>query len=296
MPSIARASLLPVRPTDPWTQRWLRTAPIRVVRKIAFNGLGLMPAAEMLHAQFQRSLNRRGRLFEESECSRLAALVPSVRRRFGVVIATYERPASCAAAVASVLCQEDADCLVVVVNDGGAVPALPVDDRVVIVSLSQHTGNLGLIRNVGIRLIAECVEMVAFLDDDNTWLQTHLAVHATVHGADRPTLSYSAVEVVDEHGYLVGFLDHRWSRAKLRHRNFVDANSVVVDATAASLFSRLHRANLSMRKEDWEYVYRQSRHLSVVSIDNVTVRYLRNPASYLTDHPIENRTMVINGD
>jgi hypothetical protein len=84
---------------------------------------------------------------------------------------------------------------------------------------------------------------------------------------------------------VIDVLDRPWSRPRLRHRNFVDANSLVVDAPVASLFSRLHRANLSMRKEDWEYVYRLSASLAVVRIGEVTVRYLRNPHSYLTDHP-----------
>ncbi len=280
-----RSAPLPVRPLQPWTQRWLRTAPVRGARKLAFNGLGLMPVAEALHGWLQGSLDRRGRRFEEEEARRLAPLIPPGSHAFGVVIATYDRSASCAAAVSSVLAQESADCMVVVVNDGGATPTLPADPRVTLVSLSQHTGNLGLVRNVGIRLIRDRVGLIGFLDDDNTWLPFHLRVHAAARSGRAPALTYSAVDVIDPTGSVVGTIDRPWSRRQLRHRNFVDANSIVVDAPSASLFSRLHRANLSMRKEDWEYVYRLSARLPVIHVPETTVRYLRNPASYLTDHP-----------
>jgi glycosyltransferase involved in cell wall biosynthesis len=259
--------------------------PVRAARKAAFDGLGLMPVAEAIQARLQRSLNRQGEAFEATEAGRLAAHVPNASYGFGAVIATYNRPALCAEAVASVLAQDVGDdCLVVVVNDGGSVPALPPSDRIVLVSLSQHTGNLGLVRNVGIRLIRDQVKLIGFLDDDNTWLPPHLRVHAEARRSSGPALSYSNVEMVDENGGGVGTLDRPWSRPGLRHRNFIDANSIVVDAPRASLFSRLHRANLSMRKEDWEYVYRLSADLPVVHVPTTTVRYLRNPASYLTDH------------
>jgi glycosyltransferase involved in cell wall biosynthesis len=276
---------LPVRPVQPWAQWWLRTTPVRALRKVAFNGLGLMPLAETVQARLQHRLDRAGQEFESAEARRLAPSLSPVHHRFGAVIATYDRPATCAEAVASVLAQRADDCTVIVVNDGGTIPSLPLHDRVACVTLSQHTGNLGLVRNVGIRLIRDHVDMIGFLDDDNTWLPGHLGAHADVRSGTGPTLSYSAVEVVNTAGTVIDVLDRPWSRPRLRHRNFVDANSLVVDAPVASLFSRLHRANLSMRKEDWEYVYRLSASLAVVRIGEVTVRYLRNPDSYLTDHP-----------
>jgi len=275
---------VPVRPVRPWSQHWLRMAPVRALRKVAFNGFGLMPAAEALQARLQSSIDGRGEAYEAVEAYRLAPSVPLGHHAFGAVIATYNRSTSCAEAVASVLDQDTGDGLVVVVNDGGAVPLLPDDERVVLVSLSQHTGNLGLVRNVGIRLIRDRVGLIGFLDDDNTWLPSHLRVHANARTPGTPALSYSGVEVVDTRGTVVDTLDRPWSRRQLRHRNFVDANSIVVDAQSVSLFSRLHRANLSMRKEDWEYVYRLSVRLPVIQIADITVRYLRNPASYLTDH------------
>ena len=110
---------------------------------------------ETAQARLQRRLDQAGIEYESAEARRLAPSIAPGHQRFGAVIATYDRPDTCAAAVASVLAQSVDDCTVIVVNDGGTIPALPAHERVTCVTLSQHTGNLGLVRNVGIRLIRQ---------------------------------------------------------------------------------------------------------------------------------------------
>ena len=49
----------------------------------------------------------------------------------------------------SALAQTVSDQLVVVVDDGGGLPELPRDGRVVAIRLTRNYGCLGMVRNVG---------------------------------------------------------------------------------------------------------------------------------------------------
>src|SRR6185503_7827314 len=99
-------------------------------------------------------------------------------------IATYRRPDGLVAAVRSALAQGIDDHLVVVVDDGGGLPDMPADPRVLTVALSRNYGCLGMVRNVGIRLTDS--RLLSFLDDDNTWRPDHLrlSLDAMAAGAD----------------------------------------------------------------------------------------------------------------
>ena len=115
------------------------------------------------------------RHLESTEVSRLAAGLSHRPEALVVtVIPTYRRPDSLLRAVRSALAQTVVDHVVVVVDDGGGLPAMPVHPRLVAVSLSKNMGIAGVVRNVGIRLSVS--EYVAFLDDDNEWAPEHLEV------------------------------------------------------------------------------------------------------------------------
>ena len=116
----------------------------------------------------------RHRRYEDAEVARLRRLLGIDVQRADVVtiIATYRRPDGLVAAVRSALAQGIDDHLVVVVDDGGGLPDLPTDPRVLAVSLSRNYGCLGMVRNVGIRLTDS--RLLSFLDDDNTWRPDHL--------------------------------------------------------------------------------------------------------------------------
>src|SRR6185295_1411465 len=96
---------------------------------------------------------RRHRRFEDAEVARLRSLLGTTPYADVVtVIATYRRPTGLVDAVRSALAQGLDDHLVVIVDDGGGLPELPPDRRIVAVSLDRNYGCLGMVRNVGIRL------------------------------------------------------------------------------------------------------------------------------------------------
>lgn len=198
-----------------------------------------------------------------------------------VVIPTFKRPAGLIRAVASALAQKSEDLLVIVVDDGGGLPELPDDSRLLAVSLRRNTATLGLVRNVGIDLADS--EFIAFLDDDNVWTPEHLA---TALGALRcdPALAavYTSVRRQWPDGSQLDILGEPFDRRKLRWKPFVDANSIVVRRAADRGFSVLPRTKFTHPKEDWEYVWRLSRRGRVAHVPEVTVLYTVNPDSYYT--------------
>ncbi|MGX7824065.1 glycosyltransferase family 2 protein [Actinokineospora sp. 24-640] len=219
------------------------------------------------------------RRFEDAEVARLRLDLPTPL--VTTVIPTYKRPATLPAAVESALAQTLADQLVVVVDDGGGLPALPADPRVVAVSLSRNTGVVGVVRNVGIRLTSS--PYLAFLDDDNTWRPDHLehALAALRSGAD---LTYSAVERHRADGTPVDVLSAPFDRHTLADGDpYVDTNGLVLRRDPQVLYSRLPRTKATLPKEDWEFVHRASRTRVVRHVPEPTVRYLVNPESYYTN-------------
>jgi glycosyltransferase involved in cell wall biosynthesis len=183
-------------------------------------------------------------------------------------------------AVESVLSQSMTDLVLIVVDDGAGLPPLPSDPRLVAVSLSRNTGQLGLVRNVGIRLTTS--DYVAFLDDDNTWHPDHLtfALDELQRGAD---MVYTAVERRWPDGRVLDVLSKPFDRRRLADESYIDANSLVVRRSRKVFFSRIPRDRSTLPKEDWEFVYRLSRRLKVRHVTAVTVHYLVNEESYYTD-------------
>ncbi len=208
--------------------------------------------------------------------ARLRAAIGDTHRADVVtIIATYRRPDGLAAAVRSALAQQVADHLVVVVDDGGGLGALPVDPRVVALSLSRNYGCLGMVRNVGIRLTESRV--LSFLDDDNTWRPDHLrlSLAALDAGAD---LSYTDLHRVRPDGTTFDVLSHPFDRRAMWLRSYVDSNALVLRRHRRVLFSRIPR-----QKEDWALVLRLSRRSVVAHVPQATVRYLVNPDSHYTE-------------
>ena len=221
-------------------------------------------------------------VYEHRELARLRRAVgPLPPARVATIVPTFRRPELLAAAVRSALAQTVTDQLVVVVDDGGGqLDGLPVDDRLVVVSLSRNTRRLGLVRNVGIRLTS--TRYVAFLDDDNEWRPDHLevAVQELENGAD---LVYTALERIRVDGSRLDILSRPFDRRSLVDESaFVDANSVVVRRPRRLRFSVIRRTKTMYPKEDLEFVLRMSRHLVVRHVAETTVRYLLHEASYFT--------------
>jgi glycosyltransferase involved in cell wall biosynthesis len=225
------------------------------------------------------------RRFENREVRRLAALQPEgpPTAMIAVVIPTFRRPHGLHHAVASVLGQTISDLVAIVVDDGGGLPPLPSDPRLVAVSLSRNIAVAGVVRNVGIRLTRS--EFVAFLDDDNTWRPDHLEVALS---RLRPAVGigpdavYTALRRLDPTGRQRDVLSVPFSRRAAADQWFLDTNAFVGRRSPSLHFSRLRRNADVMPREDWEMIFRYSRRHRVEHVPEPTVDYLVNPDSYWT--------------
>ncbi|GLZ38301.1 glycosyltransferase family 2 protein [Actinokineospora sp. NBRC 105648] len=264
------------------------TAPLKdrggvsaTVRRALRDAFGLWPMHE---AKNRITLGKRLpelRAFEDAQVARLRTAVGDRPETLvTTVMPTFKRPKLLPDAVESALAQTVTDQLVIVVDDGGGLPALPDDPRLVAVSLARNSAVLGLVRNVGIRLTRS--RYIAFLDDDNTWREDHLAHALTAlgRGAD---LVYSAVERRRADGTVLDVLSEPFDRKTMADDSpYVDSNSIVLRRSDDVLFSRLPRVKATLPKEDWEFVYRMAKTRVVAHVPEPTVRYLVNEASYYT--------------
>lgn len=109
---------------------------------------------------------------------------------FSVVIPTLNRQRLLDEAVDSVLRQSLQDLEMIVVDDGGSAPAqVRPDPRARVI---RHGRNLGIsaARNTGIE--ASSGRYVAFLDDDDTWLENRLEMAVEAHRRAPVALCWAA--------------------------------------------------------------------------------------------------------
>ena len=217
------------------------------------------------------------RIHEDREVARIRAMLGRVPFADVVtVIATYRRAEGLTAAVRSALDQTVTDHLVVVVDDGGGLPVLPDDERLLAISLARNYGCLGMVRNVGLRVTRS--RYIAFLDDDNTWTPQHLEVSLAAH-RDDVEVTYTALRRTRPDGTTQDVLSIPFDRATLRSGNPADSNALVFRRRPDVMFSRIPRL-----KEDWLLVRRLDRRgRRIVHVPVPTVHYLLNPDSYFTD-------------
>ena len=253
-------------------KRWIR------------NTLGIWPALEMRNRIVMAPYVPRWVRFENAEVERLGLLLGTVpTAKIACIIPTYKRPEGLISAINSILAQECRDFVIVVIDDGAGLPALPHDPRLFAVSLSRNCGIAGLVRNVGIRLSRS--EFIAFLDDDNVWTPDHLAVsvQALEQGAD---LIYTAVRRRRPDGSELDILSRPFNRRQFSDESsFVDTNAIVLRRFVNPFFSRIPRPRTMFPREDWEFVWRISAHARVKHVPVATVDYLVNPESYFTSWP-----------
>jgi glycosyltransferase involved in cell wall biosynthesis len=225
------------------------------------------------------------RRFENREVRRLAALQPEgpPTALVAVVIPTFRRPVGLRRAVASVLGQTISDLVAIVVDDGGGLPPLPSDPRLIPVSLSRNVAVAGVVRNVGIRLTRSI--FVAFLDDDNTWRPDHLEValaRLRPQVGIGPDAVYTALRRLDRAGRQQDVLSVPFNRRVAADQCFLDTSAFVGRRCRSLHFSRLRRNPEVLPKEDWEMIFRYSRRQRVEHVPESTVDYLVNPDSYWT--------------
>jgi glycosyltransferase involved in cell wall biosynthesis len=218
---------------------------------------------------------------ETREVARLRQTISPAKTsaRVACIVPTYKRPDRLIGAIQSILTQTFKDLVVIVVDDGGGLPPLPSDPRLVAVSLSKNLGIAGVVRNVGIRLSQS--EFIAFLDDDNTWHPEHLALCMDALAAEND-LVYTAVARHTLSGRKLDIVSAPFDRRTLINDAYVDTSAIVVRRGERVFFSRLPRGRHTLPGEDWEFVYRLSRSARVAHIPIVTVDYLVNPESFYT--------------
>ena len=253
------------------------------VRRFIRSSVGLWPALEIRNKVIGAGAAVGNRRFQAREVRRLRQLSDGqqFRARVLVVIPTYKRSKALVRAVDSALSQTYKDLTVVVVDDGGGLPDLRPDPRLIAVSLSRNSATLGLVRNVGTELVDS--EFIGFLDDDNVWTPDHVAT-AVAALADDPTLAavYTSIRRLRPDGSEMDVLGEPFNRDKLKEHTYVDANSIVVRRSSHLGFSVLPRDRSTLPKEDWEYVWRISRRGRVAHVPQVTVVYSLNLDSYFT--------------
>ena len=198
------------------------------------------------------------------------------------IVPTYCRPELLRKAVESALAQTVTDQVVIVVDDGGGMIDLALEDpRLRVVQLSRNTGVVGVVRNIGIRL--SCSQYLAFLDDDNTWIPEHLEAALAVH-SEAVTLTVAAIERVNPDGSVVDVVGHPFDANELRNEGtVVDSSAIVVRRGADVHFSRIRRSRRTLPGEDWELVYRLIKTRAHAFVPRQTVKYLVNPNSAYTD-------------
>ncbi len=259
------------------------TSVTKLLRRTVRRAIGLWPADEIRNKVIRTPGAVRFYRIERREIARLRRETGGRRARVTTVIPTYSRPERLPRAVASALRQDVDDHVVVVVDDGAGLPRLPSDPRLVAVSLAEHTGHSGLVRNIGLGIVDS--EYASFLDDDNEWRDNHLrvALAALDDGAD---LVYTALERYLPDGRLFDVLSQPFERRLLRERSFVDTNGIVVRRTRGVRFSRIRRGRGIKPPVDWEFVWRMSRRMRVVHLPVPTVVYAVHNGSYFSKWPV----------
>ena len=196
------------------------------------------------------------------------------------VIPTYERGDLVVAAVESALAQTVTDHRVIVVTDGGEPPQLPPDPRLHLVSMHEHCGTPGVVRNVGIRLTRS--RYVVFLDDDNSWEPNHLEVSLAAHRAGAK-LTYTGLRQVFPDGAEGRTIAVPYRRKTLRNDSYIDTSTMVVRRSPAVRFSLTAKGGRGAH-EDWNLAYRLSRTRRTELVPIVTVRYLRHGGGHMQQH------------
>ncbi|GEN79725.1 hypothetical protein N867_07350 [Actinotalea fermentans ATCC 43279 = JCM 9966 = DSM 3133] len=251
---------------------------LRPLRRAVRARFGVWPVYESFNKVVRSPGAARAFVTERREIARLRRELGPRRAEVVTVVPTYRRPESLVRAVDSALAQDVADHVVVVVDDGAGTPPLPDDDRVVVASLSRHTGHSGLVRNVGLGIVDSTY--ASFLDDDNTWRPDHL--RTALVALDEADVVYTAVDRVLPDGRLMDVLSQPFDRDLMRDKAFVDTNAIVARRDRGVRFSRIRRRRGVRPPVDWEFVWRLSRRRTTVHVPERTVRYAVNPGSYFT--------------
>lgn len=199
-----------------------------------------------------------------------------------VVTPTKNRSRLLADAVASVERQRYRNWELIVVNDGGAdVASLVqrVSPRTRYIGLSASRGPSAA-RNEAIR--AARGEVLAFLDDDNLFLPSHLETLVAALRATGAGVVYASAERVTERIEATRRVELRReplvpnlrpTRELLLVRNFIDINTMAARRECFTELGGFEEAAPFVGLEDWDLMLRFSAHTRLEHLAPVTVEY-----------------------
>ncbi len=211
-----------------------------------------------------------------------------------VVVATRDRPVLLRATIAAILTSNYPGSIRVFVVYDQSTPDASLendptlglmDDRKVVVVTNTRTPGLAGARNSG--LLAADAELVAFCDDDDTWLPGKLQAQVTALNIDATAeLVCCGIEV--EYG-------------DSRHARVLDQRTVTLTDLLRDRLTELHPSTFVMRRkavidgfglveeeipgsygEDYEFLLRAARSHPVLNVPEVGVRVLWSKSSYFT--------------
>ena len=193
----------------------------------------------------------------------LDTLPPSRNTLVSVVMPVHNRADRVAAAIGSVLAQTHRHFELLIVDDGSidasiaAITPFLADPRLRLIR-ADH-GGVSRARNHG--LAAATGAVIAYLDADNRWKPWFLDVmlrFMTQSGCDA---AYSAIEVRDDLGHLVGYRGADFDWDACFEQNYVDLNAF---CHHRSLFDTLGGFDpLLRRMVDWDLILRYGRNRPV---------------------------------
>jgi len=169
---------------------------------------------------------------EESFLRRMAGLPKAVaakagKMRISVIMPAWNREATIAAAIRSVLAQTHRNFELIIADDGStdgtreAVAPFLADSRVK--WLDGAHGGVSAARNRG--LAAATGEIVAYLDSDNRWAAWFLEVMARFMASEGLEAAYSAISLRDDLGHLTGYRGDDFDWEACLAQNYVDLNA-----------------------------------------------------------------------
>jgi len=204
-----------------------------------------------------------------------------------VVIPTHNRPALMRRALSSVLEQDYAGGIEVIVVFDRCEPehGLEREDpgrRVRVLTNTRSPGLAGS-RNTGI--LAATAEYVAFLDDDDAWLPTKLTRQMSALVGEAGAEFSTTAMTVDCQGNLTV---RRVGSSRVHHLDLVRSRMAMLHSSSflarcAALTGHIGLVDESLPKsmaEDWDLLLRASRQRPIVHVDEPLVRITWGGASY----------------
>ncbi|WP_420136646.1 glycosyltransferase [Sphingomonas sp.] len=198
---------------------------------------------------------------EEAFLRHIAELPPdmvqqSADTRVSIIMPVWNRAATIAAAIRSVLAQSHANFELIIADDGSTdetrevVEPFLADPRVR--WLDGDHGGVSAARNRG--LAAATGDVIAYLDSDNRWMGWFLEVMTRFLASGRIDAAYSAIAMRDDLGHLTGYRGDEFDWNACLTANYIDLNAF---CHRRSLIDEVGAFDPKLRRMvDWDLILR----------------------------------------